>query len=362
MLRLVMAKDSLELQHSELRHHAASHAQDDSKKLKYEQMVAIRDAVVTAPQLSASMLRRNMKLHDSPTKTIPAEHMRSFQHQVYRSRTKLCAQQLKGFNLDDSYGKLHEFAVCHLRSTLVHRHNDPEDGYHIGFHDFCLICHQNEAAFDVLHMNMSSLWMLTHAFRAIKAGWGFQLNADVTCKLCRKSVDLLAFSVTSILKRNNTLCLCIIPSTTESEQTYTIFYNELRKAVCLVPSIKPCDEEDSVSCGIITALLADAEVAAYVKPQKCKECILPVQMAMRDNFKGWGYFAENVLGIKSNVCISHATGNVQLFCAVACDRYRSIALRFMYCGGKPFTRQAVSRCCCLRRLLRHRGRHRSNRR
>jgi hypothetical protein len=46
MLRLVMAKDYLELQLSELRHHAASHAQDDPKKLKYEQMLAIRDAVV----------------------------------------------------------------------------------------------------------------------------------------------------------------------------------------------------------------------------------------------------------------------------------------------------------------------------
>jgi hypothetical protein len=60
LLRLVMAKHYLELQRSELRHHAASHAQDDSKKLKYEQIVAIRDAVVTAPQLSAAMRRRNM--------------------------------------------------------------------------------------------------------------------------------------------------------------------------------------------------------------------------------------------------------------------------------------------------------------
>ena len=38
---------------------------------------------------------------------------------------------------------------------------------------------------------------------------------------------------------------------------------------------------------------------------------------MCDNFKGWGNFAENVLGIKSNVCINHTTGNVQFFCAVA---------------------------------------------
>jgi hypothetical protein len=56
--------------------------------------------------------------------------------------------------------------------------------------------------------------------------------------------------------------------------------------VCLVPSIKPCDDEDCVSWGIITELLADADVAAYVKSQECKECILPVQTAMCYNFKG----------------------------------------------------------------------------
>ena len=111
-----------------------------------------------------------MQLHDSPTKTIPAEHMRSFQHQVYRARKKLCDKQLKGFALDDSYGKLQEFAGVHLWSTMVRRHNDPEDGFHIGLHDFCVIGHQNEAALEVLRMNLSSLWMLTHAFRSIKAG------------------------------------------------------------------------------------------------------------------------------------------------------------------------------------------------
>ncbi len=35
-------------------------------------------------------------------KTIPAEHMCSFQHQVYRASKNVCAQQLNGFNLDDS--------------------------------------------------------------------------------------------------------------------------------------------------------------------------------------------------------------------------------------------------------------------
>jgi hypothetical protein len=203
-----------------------SHAQDDPKKLKYEEMVAIRDAVVTAQQLSAAMLRRNMQMHDSPTKTIPAEHMCSgFQDQVYRA-AKSCvpnnSMALTWMTLTASCKSL-LIATCGQRwctgTTIL---------YHIGLHDFCVIGHQNKAAFNVLRMSISSLWMLTHSFRAIKAGWGFQLNADVTGKLCRKSVNLLAFSVDSIPKRNNTLCLCIIPSTTESEQAYTVVYNELR--------------------------------------------------------------------------------------------------------------------------------------
>jgi hypothetical protein len=313
MLRLVRCNDFMELQRSELRHQADSHEQDCSKRLKYAQMVAIREAVVTAPQLSAVQLRRNMLQHDSPTKTIPPELLRSVRHQVYRTRKELGARQLKGFELDDSFGKLQEFADTHMWSTLVLKHNDPEDDFHIGLHDFCVIGHQNEAALDVLRLNLASLWTLSHAFRALKAGWGFQLNADVTGKICNKSVDLVAFSVTSMPKRNNTMCLCIIPSTTESEQMYKVVYNELRKAVCLLPSIRHCGEEDCVSCNIITDLMADAEVSEYLRSQKFADCKLPVTTAMCDNFKGWGNFSETNLGLKANICLAHVVGNIRQF-------------------------------------------------
>ncbi len=53
MLQLMMAGDYVELQRSENHHQADSHAEDGSKRLKYNQMVAIREAVITAPQLSA---------------------------------------------------------------------------------------------------------------------------------------------------------------------------------------------------------------------------------------------------------------------------------------------------------------------
>jgi hypothetical protein len=69
----------------------------------------------------------------------------------------LCTKKLKGFEIDDSYGKLEEFAVSHMWSDLVRLHNDPENDYHIGLHDFCVIGRQNLAEHDVLRMNLTSL-------------------------------------------------------------------------------------------------------------------------------------------------------------------------------------------------------------
>jgi hypothetical protein len=150
-----------------------------------------------------------MEMHDSPTKTIPAEHMLSFQHQVYRASKKLCAKQLNCFNLDDSFGKMQEFADCHLWSTLVRRHNDPEDGYSIGLHYFCVISHQNGAAFDVLRMNMSSFWMLTHAFRAIKAGWVFS-STPMSPASCVGRASTSSHSRSLRFLNTIILCACVL--------------------------------------------------------------------------------------------------------------------------------------------------------
>ncbi len=58
-------------------HDVHSHAEDRSKYLKYDQIISLSEAAITeftVPNLSGSALRRKMLLHDSPTKTIGAEH------------------------------------------------------------------------------------------------------------------------------------------------------------------------------------------------------------------------------------------------------------------------------------------------
>ena len=100
----------------------------------------------------------------------------------------------------------------------MRKHNDAEDPYHLRLYDFVVLGRQVAAEHDVVRITFGSVWMLCNAFRAIIAGWVFQLNGDVTGKFCNKSVDLVEFSVTSIPRQNNILCLGVIPRGSESSK------------------------------------------------------------------------------------------------------------------------------------------------
>ncbi len=51
-------------------HDINSHVTDKSKYLKYEQINSQSEAAVTAPNLSAAVIQRNLLMLDSPTTTI----------------------------------------------------------------------------------------------------------------------------------------------------------------------------------------------------------------------------------------------------------------------------------------------------
>ena len=101
--------------------------------------------------------------------------------------------------------------------------------------------------------------MICNAFRTKIAGWGFQLNGDVTGKFCSKSVDLVEFSVTSIPKQNNILCFGVIPKGSESEIIYKITWDDFRAAVVLIAGYEDCSKEDCECCMMVMELLDDAD-------------------------------------------------------------------------------------------------------
>jgi hypothetical protein len=102
-------------------HDVHSHDEDGSKYLKYVQIISLSEAAITEPNLSGSAIRRNMLLHDSPSKTIGAEHRRSVMRRVRlgHASKNLTTKQLGGFMIADSFGSLTEFCISSSWSELV---------------------------------------------------------------------------------------------------------------------------------------------------------------------------------------------------------------------------------------------------
>ena len=310
-IRVVTSKDYIELQRYGL-HDRNSHGNDASKKLTYVQRVNVKEAAKTAPTLSGTAIRRNLGDHDSPEKKIAPSLKRSVQHIVYKVRKDMGAKHL-GSETDDSFGTLLQFAQDNNFSALLSKHNDPEDPFHFNLFEFVVLGGEFAAQRDIVRITLSSPWMLLNALRAIIAGWGFQLNGDATGKLCRNSVDLLQFGVNSIPHKNHVLCLAIIPSKSESETVYGMTWDDLRTAVLDLLTYKKCAVPDCTTCGPILELISHSQIQAYLRSGRFRKQELPVETAMSDNFKGWGNFAENALGIDSGVCFPHATGNAFTF-------------------------------------------------
>ncbi len=146
---------------------------------------------------------------------------------------------------------------------------------------------------DIVHITFSAVWMILNAFRAIVAGWGFQLNGNVIDKLCCKNIDLVEFGVNSIPKHNNVLCLGMIPKgtkSTESKNIYAVTWDDFCTAAVLMCSYKDCSKRGCVTCGTVMEVLLADDVQAYISSKKFREGQLPVETTMCDNFKGWRIF------------------------------------------------------------------------
>ncbi len=103
----------------------------------------------------------------------------------------LTKKQLGSFEIEDVFGNLTDICIRSLWSELVRKHNDPASRYHLSLYEYVVIGHELIMERDFMRINLSSLWMLANALRAIDAGWKFQLCLDVTSNFCSGSMDLL---------------------------------------------------------------------------------------------------------------------------------------------------------------------------
>jgi hypothetical protein len=149
-------------------------------------MISLSEAAVTAPNLSAAVIRRNLLMHESPTKTIGVQHHHSVSRSVRRACKNMTAKQLGSVIMDDCFGAT-DFCSRRAWPELVHKHNDPTDDYHLSLYEDVVIEHEMIACRDIVRINLSSVWMLANALRAIVAGWNFSsvVMSQENFVLCR---------------------------------------------------------------------------------------------------------------------------------------------------------------------------------
>jgi hypothetical protein len=110
-------------------HDGNSHANDASRKLKYNQIGAIYDSVLIAPKQSATQLRRNlMQAKGSPDKHMhmdPAQ-LRLIQRSVQSARQELTKQKLDTSIVLKSLGELIGWCAAQGFYAALRKHNDPK--------------------------------------------------------------------------------------------------------------------------------------------------------------------------------------------------------------------------------------------
>ncbi len=124
-------------------HNANSHDDDQSKYVKHEQIVAVADAVTVAPQQSASQLRCNLQLAESPTKHIEPLLLCCMQRIVYSRGVDAggvdCLTLSSNCKALIRFGSLAQFSDVKWFRTLVDHHNDPEDDFHFNMYSALVI-------------------------------------------------------------------------------------------------------------------------------------------------------------------------------------------------------------------------------
>ncbi len=143
-----------------------------------------------------------------PGKNIPPHLIRSMCRRVRMSRAQLTVQQLKGITINDSFGSLRTFKLSETKwfATLVERHNDTNDDYHLDMFETVVIGRDLQAEWNIVHLNMTSLWFLYNVLQAMEYGWIFQLNGDATFNFCRRVVDMISCAPRLPRAHNHALC------------------------------------------------------------------------------------------------------------------------------------------------------------
>jgi hypothetical protein len=267
-----------------------------------------------APKQSATQLRRNlMQAKGSPEqhKRMDPAQLRLIQRRVQAARQKLTKQKLDTSTVPESLGEIIGWCATQDFHAALRKHNDPADEYCLPLFSAFVLGYDIVPERQAIHINLSAPWFLMNAIRALETGWIVQLNGDATFGFCRAAVDMIGLGFCSMGGANHPACWSMIPHQTEGELMYTVTYREMERAVIALFTANVDKVCEFTTC--LKHLLAQVRVQEYMRLQRYRDGLLPIDQAQCDHQAGWRNFCLKVFEKEPNICSNHITGKHYCF-------------------------------------------------
>jgi hypothetical protein len=275
--------------------------------------------VSTNPVANSSTVRHGLDLLPESAVKISPSKLRLVQRAVSKARARTLDPSTQGENLKGEKGSLVRLAKKIYLQTLVEQHKS--GGKHLDMHQpACLGFQYSDGD---IYGNCSTPMLLLHPCRGVNAGWPWQAGFDTTFRLSNKTFELMGITTSSLRKRANPVCICVVNQ--ESAIAYENMYTSMEGEVFqLVHNIKLCSK--SKICEMCNAVAEEIvqepmrELLTPPKPNKNKQgkvvtkpfvFELPLQKPLCDNttkFSKWIAKKKPHLSDKVLFCAAHLTG------------------------------------------------------
>jgi hypothetical protein len=206
-LRIVSSGDSVKLSASG--NH--THAETSTKRLSIATMTSITSAVRQDVTKSCTEIRRIVTSEESP---LTIHDDRKVRRAVVKARARHLERMAPvetGFAMRNTIGSIREYARDNDMRTVVARHGDTSDSFHLNLHQFFVVHSSFSAGSLDFNMFYATPWMLLTVLRVIISEWPLNIFVDLTHRFCANKVKMIGYGVNTLGFRYMHIMIGTIP-------------------------------------------------------------------------------------------------------------------------------------------------------
>ena len=288
-------------------HNRLSHA-ESTGILSVHQRSAVIASVKSAPLATGSAVRSNLK-NMSPDKHVACDQrsMGAVSRLVKNARRQLITDRMSGIDIDGSEGSMIRFAESISLKTLIEKHNDPNDSFHLDEHQ--PFCSGYQFRDGVTFLNVSTAHLSNNLARAENCGWQKGYHLDGAYNWCDKSFGIIGIGMNSMGSHFNPVSLNIVNS--ESKMAIAASHEAtITGLLSLYQQVNLCDSD---KCGFCTQMReqVDGSKAAhfrkYLKSEDAKRKHFPIDKPCSDHTLAFFNWCKDEFGeeIAVQICANH---------------------------------------------------------